>query len=457
MKRIGRYIIRGLIGRGGMAKIFKVELPGIGKISALKYFDPDPLTGKLLGVNRLRDLFVTEARTMAGLNHPNIVAIQDFDEHDEKPFYVMEFFANNLGTMIGESYRTEKPSRRIAVHKALEYTRQTLNGLACMHDAGIYHRDIKPFNLLVTAWDTIRICDFGLSKLRGETFDGPANLNVGSPYYAAPEQEKNPDAADQRADLYAVGMMFYRMLTGVLPLHAPGHKSYRPPSRLNSDLDNHWDHFIDQSISVDPGDRFPDSPSMLQALDKLARHWQDQMEMACRLPSPDPPPPSDAVDKVRLPLRHAPLKVYPRQAGRVFGLDRLWRPKTYLRPDYNMKPDGQIVEDRSTGLIWQRSGSKTCLGWQQAAGYVDHLNREAFGGRRDWRLPTVDELISLLRPPQETQQLCIAPLFDTHQRWIWSSDRRSFIAAYYVDIELGFVGWQDFSAPFYVRAVCSVE
>ena len=198
MKRIGRYLIRGLLGRGGMGKVYKVELPAIGKIAALKLLDPDPVVAKLLGIERLRNLFISEARTMSGVNHPNIVAIHDFDWHAEKPFYVMDFFANNLGAMIGESYRTEVPSRRIVVDKALDYTRQTLDGLACLHDAGIYHRDIKPFNLLVTAWDTIRICDFGLSKLRGEAYAGPANLNVGSPYYAAPEQEKNRRGSKSR-------------------------------------------------------------------------------------------------------------------------------------------------------------------------------------------------------------------------------------------------------------------
>ena len=124
MRRIGRYIIRGLLGRGGMGKIYKVELPVIGKIFALKLLDPDPLVAKLLGIERLTDLFFSEARNMAGLNHPNIVAIHDFDQHDEKPFYVMDFFANNLGTMIGESHRIESPSRPLAVDKALDYVRQ---------------------------------------------------------------------------------------------------------------------------------------------------------------------------------------------------------------------------------------------------------------------------------------------------------------------------------------------
>ena len=102
MKKIGRYIIEGLLGRGGMGRVFKVRLPVIDKIAALKILDPDPLVARLMGIRKLRNLFTHEAATMAGLNHPNIVAVYDYDEHDGNPFFVMDYFPNSLGTMIGE-------------------------------------------------------------------------------------------------------------------------------------------------------------------------------------------------------------------------------------------------------------------------------------------------------------------------------------------------------------------
>ncbi|MBR9979793.1 MAG: hypothetical protein KFF50_02070, partial [Desulfatitalea sp.] len=136
MRHVGRYMIRGLLGRGGMAKVFKVTLPVIDKTAALKLLAPNPLLARLLGMDKLRDLFVAEARAMTALRHPNIVAIHDFDDHLGNPFYVMDFYANNLGNMMGETYRVEAPSRVLAVEKALDYTRQTLAGLACLHDAG---------------------------------------------------------------------------------------------------------------------------------------------------------------------------------------------------------------------------------------------------------------------------------------------------------------------------------
>ena len=457
MKKVGRYIIRGQLGKGGMGKVFKVELPPIGKIAALKLLDPDPLLTQLVGYERLHALFVKEAVTMAGIRHPNIIDIHDFDLDRGRPFYVMDFFANNLGAMIGEAYRIEQNSRLLSPDKAIGYTDQTLSGLCGLHDTGILHRDIKPFNLLLTAQDTVKICDFGLSKLRGERFSGPSNLNVGSPYYAAPEQEKDPDAVDVRADLYPVGVMFYRMLTGQLPDTEKEGSRYTPPSLLNPDLDYHWDAFTAKAIARRPEQRFSNGPEMKAALTELNAHWQKQKEKSCiyaEEETPKPPVPEPAA--ARRPPRRSPIKSGPAEAASLFDVDDLWRPNTYTVNRFEVQSN-TIVRDQTTGLAWQQAGSAYPRTWHQAHHYVGQLNAERFAGLENWRLPTADELITLLNLQPRGPELCIASLFDAAQRWIWSADRRSFLAAYYVDIEMGFVGWQDFSAPYYVRAVCSVE
>ena len=91
-------------------------------------------------------------------------------------------------------------------------------------------------------------------------------------------------------------------------------------------------------------------------------------------------------------------------------------------------------------------------------GYVERLNRGRFGGGRDnWRLPTVEELMSILSPAPRGTDFCMAPVFDQRQKWLWSCDKRSFLAGWYVNVELGFVSWQDFSCFYYVKAVSDRE
>ncbi len=442
MKRIGRYIIRGLLGRGGMGKVFRVEIPTIGKIAALKLLDPHPVLASLLGAERLRELFLAEAVTLAGLQHPNIVAIRDFGEAEGRPFYIMDYFFSNLGRLIGETRLTEEPSRTIRLDRAIGLTHQTLSGLACLHHFGIVHRDIKPFNLLLDEHGTVKICDFGLSRLHGEPAAAPTQLKVGSPWYAAPEQETDPDAVDPRADLYAVGITLVRMLTGALPSEPPA-----PPSTVNPDLDGAWDEFLLRAIARAPHRRFESAAQMKSALEDLERSWQARRERICRL-APPPPAPAPA----RRSLRRSPLRIDPARARAEFGADPLWRPAPTVANDLAPAGPGTVC-DRATGLLWQQSGSPYPLTWPAAQAYVDGLARRGFGGVGGWRLPTAPELMSLLTPTPHGADFCVEPAFDPRQTALWSADRRSFTAAWFVDVAMGFAGWQDFNARAYVRAV----
>ena len=451
--KIGKYEVCGMLGRGGMSRVYKVKVPVIGKIAALKILSPDPLLAQLVDTAKLRELFSSEAAIMAGLRHANIVDVWDYDEADGNLFYLMDYYCNNLGTMIGETYRTEQPSRVIRLDKVIHYTRQILAGLARLHHAGIIHRDIKPFNILVTEQDTIKISDFGLSKLRGETFERPGNLNVGSPYYAAPEQERNPDDVDFSADIYPVGVMLYRMLSGELP--SEDRTLMKMPSRFNPDLDEKWDQFILKAMSPDIVQRFSGAEEMLEDLDYLSELWQRKKERVCRI--------SETVNSADSGIhdsslsfrrrRHESLKVCLSRAQNIFGLDELWRPLKYTTNDFINEPNATVM-DKTTGLIWQQSGCPYPLTWHEAKKYIDKLNQDKFGGHECWRLPTIDELMSLLTRTPHGEDFCIQPIFNQTQKWLWSCDLRSFMAAWYVSVELGFVAWHDFTGYFYVRAVC---
>ncbi|MEW6673287.1 MAG: protein kinase [Thermodesulfobacteriota bacterium] len=452
MKYIDKYRICGLLGRGGMGKVFKVELPVIEKIVALKLLDPNPLLMDLMGAESIRTLFMTEATTMANLRHPNIIDIWDFGETNGKPFYTMDYYCNNLGTVIGETYQTEMQSRIIKTEKAIRYIRQTLDGLACLHHAAIIHRDIKPYNILITEQDTVKICDFGLHKLRGESFGGPQNLKVGSPWYAAPEQEQDPDAVDFSADIYSVGVMLYRMLTGRLPRETP-----EKPSNYNPDLDEKWDAFILKSIAPQSRHRFGSAQEMLTVLETLASEWLRHKERMCALDRPQDGTnkiPDTCGDDLQTPApRNLCLKVAQKDAMTTFGLDRLWGPLSFKNNKFKIQPDG-TVQDLLTGLLWQAAGTPFPVSWENAGTYIETLNRQAVAGHDNWRLPTIDELLTLVSRTPHGQDLCIEPVFDQKQKWLWSCDRRSYTAAWYVDMEMGFVSSNDFSSFYFAKGVC---
>lgn len=448
MKSIGKYEVLGLLGRGGMGKIFKVRLPIIGKIAAMKLLSPNPFLVDILGMDRIEALFLSEAVTMAGLRHPHLLEIWDFDKADGRYFYTMDYYCNNLGIMMGESAQFELPSRIIPTGRAIHYIRQTLEGLACLHHAGIVHRDIKPFNILITDQDTVKIGDFGLSKLRGEAVDSPQNLKIGSPFYAPPEQETDPDHVDFSADLYAVAVMLYRMLTGCLPQASPA-----PLSRINADTDENWDQFLFKAISPKPQDRFFSARQMTEALEMLEADWIIRKEKACRfLDNSHAKPSANSCPDCFRP-RKEPVRISPGKARTFFGLDDLWRPRQNNFSRFHALDDHRIL-DQSTGLTWQQAGSPYPLTWIQAKAYIQNLNCMQSAGTASWRLPTVDELMSIVTQPSQGLDLCMESVFDPSQKWLWSADKRSFMAAWYLSMDLGFVSWQDMTGYYYVKGVC---
>ena len=448
MKKIGKYEICGLLGKGAMSIVYKGRFPKFGKIAALKLLSPHPHLVGSLGMEEIKKRFVAEAMTMASLRHPNIVSIWDFDEAEGRPFLLMEYYCNSLGLIIGETYQIEDPSRTLTLDKTVHYLRQILAGLMRLHQAGIIHRDIKPFNILVTDEDTVKISDFAFSKLRGEVWKPPPNVMVGSPCYAAPEQEQDPDGVDVRADIYSVGVMSHRMLTGTFPVGARIRAS-----EFHPDLAGEWDSFLTRAVAPERRDRFASSAEMLKALEQLAADWQERKEQICSTVPPHPATKKNTPGSTRI-LRAQPIKVRPRQARQEFQLDQLWRPHHYVDNDFKEHGD-TTVSDRVTGLLWQQEGSDFPMTWNEAQVYVQHLNSERFAGRSNWRLPTVTELCSLLTETGDAADLCIEPIFSQEKRWLWSADHRSFIAAWYVSVDMGFVSWQDFSCYFFVRAVCS--
>ena len=447
MKKIGRYEVLGRLGRGGMSTVYKARAPVTLRLVALKILQPrDKIFADLVGEERLKEIFVEEARIMGGLSHDHVAKIIDCDEFEGQPFIVLEYFAHSIGEFIGESYRVEAPSRIISVAKTRSYLSQTLKGLERLHFAGIVHRDIKPFNLMLTSDDRVKIIDFGLSRVRGEEKVAIPGLQVGSPYYSAPEQARDPKGVDGRADLFSLGIMGYRMLTGrLVDYRQPG---IEPPSQLNGELGGEWDDCILKSLARDPDSRYESAQEMRLAVEALPLTRKKQCDIG-QTPVVGDGGPGDEPGKARWRSTRVMLK----DIQEMLGLDPLLRPLSYRGQEFEVVSP-LVAFEKINGLYWQRRGSGFTLDWQQAKEYVASLNSSCWQGLNSWRLPTVEELMTILSPPLHDAQCSTWPLFDTTVHWLWSGDPCNKKQAWMVDVVESYFGRLDRDG---IASVCAVS
>ena len=163
IKSIGNYQIRSRLGQGSMGQVYKVVIPGENRFAALKVLKPNSDLIKKIGMKRIREQFIHEAEVIANLKHPNLVKVWNLEEEDGLVYYLMEYFSRNLGVIMGEAYWADKASRILRIGKAVDYVSETLSGLSVLHQEGIVHQDVKPFNLMLSEKGDIKITDFGLS------------------------------------------------------------------------------------------------------------------------------------------------------------------------------------------------------------------------------------------------------------------------------------------------------
>ncbi len=455
MNTIGRYEICGRLGRGGMSTVYKAKSPITGRIVALKVLKPrDEIFEDLVGWQKLSELFIEEAKIMGSVTHDHIAKVIDADFEDRTPFIALEYFSHSIGDFIGEAYRVEDDTRIISIPRSFLYMVQALKGLERLHFAGIVHRDIKPYNLMITNDDRVKIIDLGLSRVRGEESLAVPGMQVGSPYYAAPEQMRSPEGADGRADLFSLGVLLYRMLTGKLVEMRRG--GFKQPSGFNQNLDKRWDTFLSRALQPEPADRFSTALEMRLSLESLFDEWKTSSAAQCVLPDQrgesDEYPGKDKHGHSQ--LRSEPARVMYKEIRQKLGLDELFRPLHYRRN--RLQPVNQLLlYDPSTDLHWQRQGSGYTLDWQQAHSYIDHLNVDRFAGRDNWRLPTIDELLAILRPPTIERDICLDPSFAPTIHWLWSADHCTRKQAWMADIVETYFGRQDRDGSASVCAVSS--
>jgi serine/threonine-protein kinase len=263
-----RYRIVDRISQGAMGVVYRGVRTNLDRQVAIKVMHvamPDAM--------KLRERFEREAQVMARLDHPHCVSIIDFGFHREKPFVVMELVrGQSLHEMLVEQKRLEIP-------RAVEVMRQILSGLAHAHEQGIIHRDIKPGNIMVTPKAPlglhVRILDFGLARMLGNSTSISHGVAVGTPSYMAPEQCRG-EALDVTCDIYACGVVLFEMLTGKKPLTAVDpietvkKQMNELPPRLGDVTPGDYgalEDVVARALKKVPADRFPSAVAMSEALD----------------------------------------------------------------------------------------------------------------------------------------------------------------------------------------------
>jgi serine/threonine protein kinase len=244
----------GPLGHGGMGWVYKARQVQLDRIVALKVLPPHVAADPSFAQR-----FQREARAMASLNHPNIVAIHESGQAGPYFYFIMEY-------VDGGNLRRLQLDRPLTPEEAIRLIPSICDALQFAHTQGIVHRDIKPENILVDSTGRVKITDFGIAKLTHATDDQDITQThrpMGTPRYMAPEQFDSPDKIDHRADLFALGVVFYEMLTGELPIG----RFALPSQRVAVDV--RLDEVVLKSLEQSPERRYQTANAVKNDIERI--------------------------------------------------------------------------------------------------------------------------------------------------------------------------------------------
>lgn len=290
-EHLGKYLITGVVGEGAMGVVYRGFDPTIGRAVAIKTL---PRRHRLvtegdLSASSLCARFRHEAQAGGRLVHPGIVAVHEYAEEDGIAYIVMEYVeGHNLSQWLARSPRLPEAT-------VVQVMDQLLDALEVAHAAGVWHRDIKPSNLLVTATGRVKLTDFGIARFADQEATEGTSI-TGSPGYIAPEQYTGNDL-DHRVDLFAAGVLLYRLLVGRAPFAGtPEQAMYKTlnehplpvsvaaravdaPGRIEVPRDDCFDEVVHRALAKNPTERFARASDFRQAL-RQAAGWDRAAEPA---------------------------------------------------------------------------------------------------------------------------------------------------------------------------------
>ena len=332
----GRYRLESLLGEGGMGVVYRARHVLIDRVVALKLIRPD-----LRGETHLRAWMVREARAANRVDHAHIVDIHDVGETEDSELYlVMEY-------LIGDSLSSQIAKGPMPIARAVDILEQMTAALARAHDLGVVHRDLKSDNIMITARggrkDFVKILDFGLAALTRDPRLAPKGAVFGTPEYMSPEQARGEDAISS-SDLYALGVLFFEMLTGRLPFRSGDRdelldmqRTATPPkpSKYRPDIPEHAEKIILKLLEKKPEDRFRDGHHLKEELKEMqrtlpSREWDQPTDVTPIAPPPPPPAQTPGVvewSRTAANFLRAVARAYPdgNAPGEVQGAsDQIW-------------------------------------------------------------------------------------------------------------------------------------
>jgi serine/threonine protein kinase/tetratricopeptide (TPR) repeat protein len=297
-KNISHYQILEKLGEGGMGEVFKAQDTKLNRTVALKF-----LPTAFSSDQEAKTRFIKEAQTASALDHPNICSIYEIGETEEGQSYIA--MACYEGETLKERMATTPPSPPLSkggitgglsINESITITIQIAKGLARAHEEGIIHRDIKPANIMITSRGEVKILDFGLAKLAGQTRLTRTGTTMGTAAYMSPEQARGEET-DQRSDIWSLGVVLYEMLCGELPFKGEFEQAMiyaiineeLKPIEGDGHLSDELHAIIQKTLAKDPNQRY-------QSIEELLQDFQ--------------PISGEATLHVELPLKKVVLKIW---------------------------------------------------------------------------------------------------------------------------------------------------